>query len=66
MLGRTAFQASSHQTYENKKGEEIIKDLLDYYIGLSHVRNGIELVEDTDTTYSKLNTLTRLLWIYFK
>jgi hypothetical protein len=42
------------KTYENKKGEEIVKDLLDYYVGLSHVRNSTELVEDTDTTYTRL------------
>jgi hypothetical protein len=42
------------KTYENKKGEEIVKDLLDYYVGLSHVRDGTELVEATDTTYTKL------------
>jgi hypothetical protein len=38
----------------NKKGEEIVKDLLDYYVGLSHVRNSTELVEDTDTMYTRL------------
>jgi hypothetical protein len=36
------------------KGEEIVKHLLDYYIGLSHTREGAELVESTDTTYVKL------------
>ncbi len=52
--GERLFRRVVTKTYENKKGEEIIKDLLDYYIGLSHVRNGLELVEDTDTTYTKL------------
>jgi hypothetical protein len=42
------------KTYENKKGEEIIRDLLDYYVGLNHVCNSVELVEATDTTYTKL------------
>jgi hypothetical protein len=42
------------KTYENMKGEEIVKDLLDYYVGLSHVRDSTELVESTDTTYTKL------------
>jgi len=35
-------------------GVSIVKDLLDSYAGLSHVRDGTELVEDTDTTYTKL------------
>lgn len=52
--GERLFRRVVTKTYENKKGEEIIKDLLDYYIGLSHVRGGVELVEDTDTTYTKL------------
>jgi hypothetical protein len=42
------------KTYEDKKGEEIVKDLLDYYVGLSHIRDSTELVEDTDTTYTRL------------
>lgn len=42
------------KTYESQKGEAIIKDIIDYYVGLSHVRNSVELVEDTSTTYTKL------------
>jgi len=42
------------ETYENQKGEAIVKDLIDTYVGLSHVRNSTELVENTDTTYTKL------------
>ena len=42
------------KTYENQKGEAIVKDIIDYYVGLSHVRNSVELVEDTSTTYTKL------------
>jgi len=52
--GEKLFRRVVTATYENKKGEEIVKDLLDYYVGLSHVRDGAELVEDTDTTYTKL------------
>jgi hypothetical protein len=36
------------------KGEAIVKDLVDYYVGLSHVRDSTELIEDTDTTYTLL------------
>jgi hypothetical protein len=36
------------------KGEDIVKDLIDYYVGLSHTRNSTELIETTDTTYTKL------------
>jgi len=52
--GERLFRRTVTKTYENKKGEEIVKDLLDYYVGLSHVRDGTELVEATDTTYTKL------------
>jgi hypothetical protein len=52
--GKRLFRRVVTKTYENKKGEEIVKDLLDYYVGLSHVRGGTELVEATDTTYTRL------------
>jgi hypothetical protein len=52
--GERFFRSVVSKTYENKKGEEIIRDLLDYYVGLSHVRGGVELAENTDTTYTKL------------
>jgi hypothetical protein len=52
--GERLFRRVVTKTYENQKGEAIIKDLLDYYAGLSHNRGGTELVEDTDTTYARL------------
>ncbi len=52
--GERLFRKVVTKTYENKKGEEIVKDIIDYYVGLSHVRNATELIEDTDTTYTKL------------
>jgi hypothetical protein len=52
--GERLFRRVVTKTYENKKGEEIVKDLMDYYVGLSHVRDGVELVESTDTTYTRL------------
>lgn len=52
--GERLFRRVVTKTYADKKGEEIVKDLLDYYVGLSHVRNSVELVEDTDTTYTRL------------
>jgi len=52
--GERLFRRVVNATYENIKGEDIVKDLLDYYVGLSHVRGGAELVESTDTTYTKL------------
>jgi hypothetical protein len=52
--GEKLFRRVVTKTYENQKGEAIVKDLLDYYVGLSHNRGGTELVEDTDTTYLKL------------
>jgi len=52
--GERLFRRVVTKTYENKKGEEIVKDLIDYFVGLSHVRDSTELIESTDTTYSKL------------
>jgi len=52
--GERLFRRVVTKTYENKKGEEIVKDLIDYFVGLSHVRNSTELIENTDTTYTKL------------
>jgi len=52
--GEKLFRQVVTKTYENMKGEEIVKDLIDYYVGLSHVRDTTELVENTDTTYTKL------------
>jgi hypothetical protein len=52
--GERLFRKVVTKTYEDKKGEEIVKDLIDYFVGLSHVRNFTELIEDTDTTYAKL------------
>jgi hypothetical protein len=52
--GERLFRKVLTKTYENQKGEAIVKDLIDYYVGLSHVRDSTELIEDTDTTYTKL------------
>ncbi|MCW4017365.1 MAG: hypothetical protein NWF00_01565 [Candidatus Bathyarchaeota archaeon] len=53
--GERLFRRVVTKTYTNTKGENIVKDLLNYYVGLSHVRDSTELVEATDTTYSSLN-----------
>lgn len=52
--GEKLFRRVVTKTYENQKGEAIVKDLIDNYVGLSHVRNSTELIEDTDTTYTLL------------
>jgi hypothetical protein len=52
--GERLFRRVVTKTYENMKGEDIVKDLIDYYVGLSHVRDGTELIENTDTTYTRL------------
>ena len=53
--GERLFRRVVTKTYQNKKGEEIVKDLVDYYVGLSHVRDSTELIENTDTTYTRLD-----------
>jgi hypothetical protein len=52
--GERLFRRVVTKTYTNQKGEDIVKELLDYYVGLSHTRSGTELVEPTDTTYTHL------------
>jgi hypothetical protein len=52
--GERLFSKVVTKTYSNQKGEAVVKDLLDYYVGLSHVRDSTELVENTDTTYTSL------------
>jgi hypothetical protein len=52
--GEKLFRRVVTKTYEGVKGEAIVKDLLDNFAGLSHVRDSAELVEDTDTTYTRL------------
>jgi hypothetical protein len=52
--GEKLFRRVVTKTYSNQKGEAIVKDLMDSFAGLSHNRGGTELVEDTDTTYTKL------------
>ena len=52
--GERLFRRVVSKTYESQKGEAIVKDVIDSYVGLSHVRDSVELVENTDTTYTKL------------
>ncbi|MEM3731733.1 MAG: hypothetical protein QXE74_08190 [Candidatus Bathyarchaeia archaeon] len=64
--GERLFRRVFTGTFENMKGEAIIKYLLDYYVGLSHTRGGTELVEDTDTTYSRLEYQDTPVWDIIK
>ncbi|MEM2108289.1 MAG: hypothetical protein QXL10_03285 [Candidatus Bathyarchaeia archaeon] len=64
--GERLFRRVVTKTYENMKGEDIVKDLLDYYVGLSHVRGGTELVEATDTTYTRLEYTDSPVWDILK
>ena len=52
--GEKLFRRVVTYAYENQKGEAIVKHLMDAYALLSHQRNSTELVENTDTTYTKL------------
>jgi hypothetical protein len=64
--GEKLFRYVVTKTYSSQKGEAIVKDLLDYFAGLSHVRNSTELVENTDTTYSKLEYENTPAWDILK
>jgi len=64
--GERLFRRVFTGTFQNMKGEDIVKYLLDYYAGLSHVRGGTELVENTDTTYTWLEYENTPVWDILK
>jgi len=64
--GEKLFRRVVTKTYENQKGEAIVKNLMDAYAGLSHQRDSTELVENTDTTYTKLEYENTPVWDILK
>lgn len=60
--GEKLFRRTVTKIYANEKGEDIVKDLIINYVGLSHTRGGVELIEDTDTTYTKLEYVDTPVW----
>ncbi len=64
--GERLFRRIVTKTYANEKGENIVKNLMDFYAGLSHTRGGTETVENTDTTYTKLEYTDSPLWDILK
>ena len=64
--GERLFRRTVTANYTLMKGEDIVKDLMDYYAGLSHVRGAVQLVENTDTTYSELEYENSPVWDILK
>jgi hypothetical protein len=64
--GEKLFRRLVTKGYYNQKGEVIVKDLLDNFVGLSHNRSEAELVEDTDTTYTRLEYEDTPVWEILK
>jgi hypothetical protein len=64
--GEKLFRKVVTKSYDNQNGEAIVKDLLDYYVGLSHVRDSTELVENTDTTFTHLEYENSPVWDILK
>jgi hypothetical protein len=60
--GEKLFRQTVTKDYSGFKGEAIVKNLLDYYSGLSHVRGSTELVENTDTTFTDLKVQDTQVW----
>jgi hypothetical protein len=60
--GEKLFRQTVTKDYSGFKGEDIVKNLLDYYSGLSHVRGSTELVENTDTTFTDLKVQDTQVW----
>ena len=48
-LGEKIFRKVVTRTYENKKGEYIVRDLIDYYVGLDHYRQNSALTSDASS-----------------
>ncbi len=64
--GERLFREYVTEGYSLMKGEEIVKHLLDYHSGLPHVRSGAELVENTDTTFTRLDYENKQAWEILK
>ena len=64
--GEWLFRRVITKTYENVKGEAVIKDLIDSFTDLRHVRGSAELIVDTDTTFTKLIYEDTPLWDIIK
>jgi hypothetical protein len=64
--GEKLFRRVVTKTYSAQKGEAIVKDLLDYFSGINHVRGSTELVENTDTTYTDLEYSDSPVWDILK
>jgi hypothetical protein len=60
--GELLFRRTITKTYDNIKGEAIVKDLMDSFAYLSHVRGGVEQVQNTSTTYYGLDYEDTPLW----
>jgi hypothetical protein len=60
--GERLFRQNVSKDYSGYKGEAVVKDLLDYYAGLSHIRNSTELIADTDTTFTDLKVQDTQVW----
>jgi hypothetical protein len=65
-LGEKLFRRVITKDYSSSKGETVVKDLMDNYAILSHNRGGTELVENTDTTFNKLEYENTPLWDVLK
>lgn len=64
--GERLFREYVTEGYAGMKGEDIVKHLLDYHSGLPHVRNTVELVEATDTTFTRLDYENQQAWEILK
>ncbi len=64
--GERLFREYVTEGYALMKGEEIVKHLLDYHSGLPHVRSAVELVENTDTTFTRLDYENKQAWEILK
>lgn len=60
--GEKLFRQTATKDYSGSKGEGIVKDILDSFSGLSHLRGSTELVENTDTTFTDFKVQDTQVW----
>ncbi len=60
--GEMLFRRTITKDYSGYKGEAIVKDIINTYTSLSHVRGGLELIANTSTTFNSLKVTDSPAW----
>jgi hypothetical protein len=58
-VGEKYFRKHVNKSYYSAKGEDVVADIIDNFVDLDHVRDTVELIEDTSTTFAKLTYMDK-------